>query len=137
MPAAKWNTENNVPQVARLLRMRRQEKRITLDQLAAASGVCKATISAIENGRNKNPTQQTLSALCAVLNISPSELLNAQDPSAPAVKNVGVELDPSLQLLRNNNPILFEMLKDVVRLSPLRQAALQGYITALLDDRVR
>jgi transcriptional regulator with XRE-family HTH domain len=66
------------------LRRLRAEQGLTLSDLARASGVAKATLSALEGGRG-NPTLETLSALAAALQIPMGDLITAEDPAPVTV----------------------------------------------------
>jgi transcriptional regulator with XRE-family HTH domain len=57
------------------LRRLRIAREVSLSQLARATGMSKATLSGIENGR-ANPTVETLAALAAALRVSVTELLD-------------------------------------------------------------
>ena len=56
------------------LRRMRIARRLSLSELARATGMSKATLSSVESGRS-NPTVETLAALAAALRVSLSELL--------------------------------------------------------------
>jgi transcriptional regulator with XRE-family HTH domain len=56
------------------LRRLRIARRVSMSELARATGMSKATLSSIERGRS-NPTVETLAALAAALRVSLSELL--------------------------------------------------------------
>src|SRR5438105_13004998 len=56
------------------LRRLRIARHLSLSELARATGVSKATLSGIENGR-ANPTVDTLAGLAAALRVSLAELL--------------------------------------------------------------
>ena len=56
------------------LRRLRVARHLSLSQLARATGMSKATLSGIENGR-ANPTVETLASLAAALRVSVAELL--------------------------------------------------------------
>jgi transcriptional regulator with XRE-family HTH domain len=56
----------------------------SLSDLARASGVAKATLSALEGGRG-NPTLETLSALAAALQVPMGDLITAADPEPVTV----------------------------------------------------
>lgn len=62
----------------------RAEQGLSLSDLARASGVAKATLSALEGGRG-NPTLETLSALAAALEIPMGDLLSSSDPAPVTV----------------------------------------------------
>lgn len=52
----------------------RWQKNLTLGQLAIKSGVCKSTISYLENDRERNPTVETALRLAKALNVSVEEV---------------------------------------------------------------
>ncbi|HET6865259.1 MAG TPA: XRE family transcriptional regulator [Solirubrobacteraceae bacterium] len=56
------------------LRRMRIARRLSLSELARATGMSKATLSSVESGRS-NPTVETLAALAAALRVSLGELL--------------------------------------------------------------
>ncbi len=56
------------------LRRLRIARRLSLSELARATGMSKATLSSVESGRS-NPTIETLAALSAALRVSLAELL--------------------------------------------------------------
>lgn len=72
-------TEQNDTTVQRVLaanlRRLRIARRLSLSELARATGIGKATLSAVENG-NANPTVATLTALAGALQVRVSELLD-------------------------------------------------------------
>jgi transcriptional regulator with XRE-family HTH domain len=67
------------------LRRLRIARRVSLSELARATGMSKATLSSVESGRS-NPTIETLSALAAALRISLGELL--EEPPLDEVRIV-------------------------------------------------
>jgi transcriptional regulator with XRE-family HTH domain len=70
-------------QVGRRLRALREERRLSLSELARRSGVGKATLSELEGGR-RNPTLETLYALTTALGVPLSTALAGPLGSAPA-----------------------------------------------------
>jgi transcriptional regulator with XRE-family HTH domain len=66
------------------LKRLRAERALTLSDLGRASGVAKATLSALEGGRG-NPTLETLSALAAALSIPMGDLITSADPEPVTV----------------------------------------------------
>jgi transcriptional regulator with XRE-family HTH domain len=66
------------------LKRLRSEQALSLSDLARASGVAKATLSALEGGRG-NPTLETLSALAAALQVPMGDLITAADPAPVTV----------------------------------------------------
>ena len=72
--------------LARNLRRLRVARRWSLSELAAATGIGKATVSAIENGR-ANPTIDTVATLATALDAEVSELLaGAPDDDVTVVR---------------------------------------------------
>ena len=70
------------------LRRLRVAARTSLSELARATGVGKATLSAIENGRG-NPTVDTLAALAAELGVPLVDLLAVTEPDPVTVVRAG------------------------------------------------
>jgi transcriptional regulator with XRE-family HTH domain len=70
------------------LRRLRVAARVSLSELARATGVGKATLSAIENGRG-NPTVETLAALAAALGVPVVDLLEVPAPAPVTVVRAG------------------------------------------------
>jgi transcriptional regulator with XRE-family HTH domain len=66
------------------LKRLRAERTLSLSDLARASNVAKATLSALEGGRG-NPTLETLSALAAALQVPMGDLITAADPEPVTV----------------------------------------------------
>ena len=70
--------------LASRLRGLRSDRRWTLDELAARSGVSRATLSRIENGE-VSPTAAVLGRLCAAFGLTMSRLIAAVEGDAPAL----------------------------------------------------
>jgi transcriptional regulator with XRE-family HTH domain len=70
------------------LRRLRVAARVSLSELARATGVGKATLSAIENGRG-NPTVDTLATLAGALEVPLVDLLAAPEPSPVTIVRAG------------------------------------------------
>ena len=70
------------------VRRLRVAARVSLSELARATGVGKATLSAIENGR-ANPTVETLAALAAALGVTVVDLLATAPPDPVVVVRAG------------------------------------------------
>ena len=73
--------------LARNLRRLRIARQLSLSELARATGMSKATLSSIENGR-ANPTVDTLASLAAALRVALVELL-AELPARGAGRSCG------------------------------------------------
>lgn len=65
-------------QPGRRLRAARQQKRITLDQLAQSTGLSKGFLSRVERDVT-SPSVASLVTICEVLGISPGEILDTPD----------------------------------------------------------
>jgi transcriptional regulator with XRE-family HTH domain len=72
------------------LRRLRIARRLSLSELARATGMSKATLSSVESGRS-NPTVETLAALAGALRVSLGELL--EEPPLGQVRVVRAGLD--------------------------------------------
>lgn len=87
--------------VAANLRRLRTERGRSLSELARASGVGKATLSALEAGRG-NPTIETLSALASALGVPTGDLLaSAADDTVTVVRtDEGASIETRLGSIR-------------------------------------
>ena len=121
--------------LAQQIRRLRQQRKITVRELSLKSGVCKATISAIENGRNSNPTKQTIEALARALKAPVSELIVPEkailsedtdyfDHLAPSEKDV-------LERMKNDNPDIFSLMLRVEKLPAEKQDMLYDFLETL------
>lgn len=75
--------------------IRRKELELTLDEVAKAVGVSKATVSRWESGEIDNMRRDRIAALAKILRVSPIFLMNEEvdmndinNQSIPAVKNI-------------------------------------------------
>jgi len=75
------------PDVGRKIKLRRAEKKLTLEQLANMSGVSKSMLSQIERGRT-NPTLAILWALTKSLEIDISDLLKKDEDNAEHISKI-------------------------------------------------
>jgi transcriptional regulator with XRE-family HTH domain len=75
------------------LRRLRIARRLSLSELARATGMSKATLSSVESGRS-NPTVETLAALAGALRVSLGELL--EEPPLGQVRVVRASRDGAL-----------------------------------------
>lgn len=69
--------------IAAYARMLRAERGLSLEELAARSGVSRSMLSLIERGET-SPTAVTLEKLATGLGVTMASLFDAPDPSAPA-----------------------------------------------------
>ncbi len=77
-----------MPVVAANLRRLRGDQSRSLSELARASGIAKATLSALEAGRG-NPTIETLSSLATALGVPFGDLLAGGEPEPVHVVHAG------------------------------------------------
>ncbi|TNE61910.1 MAG: XRE family transcriptional regulator [Alphaproteobacteria bacterium] len=82
-------TRNSPPDVGQKIKALRSERKLTLDQLAKASGVSKSMLSQIERGLT-NPTLGTLWSLTQSLGIEIASLLNEAPQAGPDERTVAV-----------------------------------------------
>lgn len=90
--------------LAQRLEAARHERALTLDELAARSGVSRATISRIERAET-SPTAHVLGRLCPVFGVTMSQLLldaEAQAPSLVAADAAAVWVDPETGFRRTS-----------------------------------
>ncbi len=85
--------------------------KITQKEVAAACGLSKNYISAVERGAHK-VTLQTLIGYCRILNRTPNELLGmGEEEIIPELVNILKEMDTKEQ------EIILEIIKNVTRFS--------------------
>ncbi len=70
------------------LRRLRKERRLTLEELAAAAGVSKQTVHRYENGVIANVPREKVELLAAALGVSPTELMGWDGARAEGVKGL-------------------------------------------------
>lgn len=88
-------TRNAPPDIGVKIKSLRSELKLTLDQLAKASGVSKSMLSQIERGMT-NPTVATLWSLTQSLNIDIAELLRGDNEQAST--NIILEVTKAHQI---------------------------------------
>jgi len=118
---------------AEKLRIAREHREMSKNELAKQSGLSQPYITALENGDRKEPSFVVVEKLCKALN-APLKYF-ADDDQVPL--NVLVEyLPPDLQeFVRNQENIpLIEIAKDCVELD-LSPEALRLYVQALAKAR--
>ncbi len=72
--------------INRLLKERRKEKGLTMKTVAEAVGVSEATVSRWESGNIANMGRSRIAALAKILDLSPSEIMEIDEPSASSSK---------------------------------------------------
>jgi transcriptional regulator with XRE-family HTH domain len=113
------------------LRRLRAEKRMTVRDLAEASGVNKDTITALETGKRKRPHPTTLGRLADALGVPVDELEASTGPKIPKVPKTPIsnlsleEADERLWDLGNEKEA-YRFLDSVRR----ERAALEGWMAA-------
>ena len=109
--------------LARNVRRLRQDRGLTAAELAARSGVAKATLSQIEAARG-NPRLETLRDLADALGVSPTELLAAADDARVRVVRADEGTDITDSVIGGR----------LVRSIPVEPAVIEIYELALPAD---
>jgi transcriptional regulator with XRE-family HTH domain len=111
------------------IRRIRQERQVSLAELASTSGVAKATLANLEKGRG-NPTIETLWALALGLHVAFSDLLEQSDVVGPTVVRAGegtpIESDVPALDLRMVDRIDGSGLTEIFELSIPRRGRHEG-----------
>lgn len=90
---------NNAPKIGPVLQKERKERHLTLDRLAALSGVSRSMLSQIERGE-ANPTFAVLWSLTQALGIDFSQLISGgitHQRKAEAIELVTLALTPEIK----------------------------------------
>ncbi|MBE5803348.1 MAG: helix-turn-helix transcriptional regulator [Clostridiales bacterium] len=116
-----------------LVRLRRQELGLTLDDVAKAVGVGKATVQRWESGNINNPRRDKIARLAQVLGISPMELVDAADMAASQAPDTEYirEISEALQ----HNPKLGLLFDRSRKMSESDLDAILGIAAAILKER--
>lgn len=75
-------------QIGIIIKKKRKEKKMTLNQLSEKTGFSVSYLSLLERGKN-NPTVESLNKVCFALNIMLSELISKMETSAASVIKKG------------------------------------------------
>lgn len=103
-----------------LIRLRRSELHLTLEDIGNAVGVSKATVLRWENGEIKNLRRDKIAKLAKVLKVSPAYLMGWED----AITDEGTDLGlVALKLMQNENIGSDEALKKAERIIDFFEAA--------------
>src|SRR4051794_34130681 len=76
-------SRNRRPRLATVLRRAREERGLSIRQLAEASGVDEGVISRMESGETKSPQRDSLTRLSKALRVEPTELYQASGLQKP------------------------------------------------------
>jgi len=86
----------STPEIGGTLKAIRRQRKLTLDQLAKASGVSKSMLSQIERGR-ANPTVATLWNLTRALGVEINDLIATAAPSAAEITHIKAHQTPEIR----------------------------------------
>jgi transcriptional regulator with XRE-family HTH domain len=120
--------------VGRRLRQLREERGLTLSELARAAGVGKATVSGLENG-TRDPRLETLYAIAAVLRVPLSALTLDRGAPASAASTVRGDAVVSTLLHVFEEPaatyelLLLRIVAGVEQVSPAHPAGVTEHLT--------
>lgn len=84
-------TEPDVSGIQRRMAQARAARKMTLQEVANASGITKSHVWELEQGRSRNPTIRAVWAIASALCVSPAWLLGL-DPKAPPVDPLALEV---------------------------------------------
>ncbi len=124
-----------------ILKMRRDELGLTLDDVAKAVGVGRATVQRWESGEINNPRRDKIMKLAQVLEVSPMTLVDASDMEPrqpygavnhePSSSKRVIEISESLQ----HNPKLGLLFDRSSKMSERDLDAVLGIVNAILKER--
>lgn len=114
------------------VRALREERGISLSELARRASVGKATLSGLETG-TRNPTLETLQSVAAALDLPLTALLGGRDaPAAGALRGVAVDI----RLLRvfDDGPVTYELYRmrvpaGLTQTSPAHHRGVTEHVT--------
>jgi transcriptional regulator with XRE-family HTH domain len=88
-------TRSETPKVGARVRSLRRERGLTIEQLAAATGLTKGFISQLERDRTA-PSLSSIARICDALGVRLSHIFEAEAPSALVRRHLRVPLDGAL-----------------------------------------
>jgi transcriptional regulator with XRE-family HTH domain len=108
---------NETPKVGARVRSLRRERGLTIEQLAAATGLTKGFISQLERDRTA-PSLSSIARICDALGVRLSHIFEAEPPPALVRRHERVPADPSLSsqsyLLSSREEPRFQVIESEV-----------------------
>lgn len=126
--------ETGTPEVGRRIRRLREERNISLSELARRANIGKATLSGLENG-TRNPTLETLWAVTAQLGV-PLALVLGTDPVI-----LGVAVEGVLLQVFEDEAVTYELYRLVIpagsaQVSPAHHEGVTEHLTVFAGTLV-
>lgn len=110
-----------------ILRTRRKALHLTLEEIAQATGVTRATVQRWESGGIKNVRYDKLASLAKILEVTPAYLMGApENPEESERTPDDMEVDEYLDYLKNRSEMrmLFSVSKDATKDDIMRAVAI-------------
>lgn len=107
-----------------ILRTRRKLLNLTLEDIAQATGVTRATVQRWESGLIKNVRYDKLAKLAQILEVTPAYLMDVPDDGGKTPGNM--EMEEYLDYLKNRSEMrmLFSVSKDATKEDIMRAVAI-------------
>lgn len=109
-----------------ILRTRRKALGLTLEDIAKATGVTRATVQRWESGGISNVRYDKMAKLAAVLQVTPAFLMGVKEPGQEEKTQEDMELEEYLEYLKNRSEMrmLFSVSKDATKEDVMRAVAI-------------
>lgn len=109
-----------------ILRTRRKALGLTLEDIAKATGVTRATVQRWESGGISNVRYDKMAKLAAVLQVTPAFLMGVKEPGQEEKTQEDMELEEYLDYLKNRSEMrmLFSVSKDATKEDVMRAVAI-------------
>lgn len=109
-----------------ILRTRRKALGLTLEDIAKATDVTRATVQRWESGSISNVRYDKLAKLADVLQVTPAFLMGVKEPGEKEKTAEDMELEEYLEYLKNRSEMrmLFSVSKDATKEDVMRAVAI-------------
>lgn len=109
-----------------ILRTRRKALGLTLEEIAQATDVTRATVQRWESGSISNVRYDKLAKLADVLQVTPAFLMGVSEPGDKEKTPEEMELEEYMEYLKNRSEIrmLFSVSKDATKEDVMRAVAI-------------
>lgn len=109
-----------------ILRTRRKALGLTLEDIAQATDVTRATVQRWESGSISNVRYDKLAKLADVLQVTPAFLMGVKEPGEKEKTAEDMELEEYLEYLKNRSEMrmLFSVSKDATKEDVMRAVAI-------------
>lgn len=119
-----------------ILRTRRKALGLTLEDIAQATDVTRATVQRWESGSISNVRYDKLAKLADVLQVTPAFLMGVKEPGEKEKTAEDMELEEYLEYLKNRSEMrmLFSVSKDATKEDVMRAVAIIGALKKSNDE---